>query len=148
MKRYVAGFLFGGGLEQYVVLVRKARPTWQAGMLNAVGGHIEDGEAPLEAMVREFKEEAGLTIKTWAHVVTLRGDGFEVWFYRAAVPKRPEVAGTMEEPVEWYNIPDLDWDAVIPNLRWLLPLASMPVGAEWPLLAIEGAGNTSPEYGG
>lgn len=51
-RQYVLGFLFNENLTK-VVLVRKKRPEWQCGLLNGVGGKIEDGEPPLDAMVRE-----------------------------------------------------------------------------------------------
>lgn len=54
--RYVVGFLFSED-ESRVLLVLKNRPAWQEGKLNGVGGKIEAGETPLQAMEREFKEE-------------------------------------------------------------------------------------------
>ncbi len=60
----VVGFLFSEDFS-YVVLIEKSKPEWQAGRLNGVGGKIEEGEEPLDAMRREFKEEAGLDIQHW-----------------------------------------------------------------------------------
>src|SRR5687767_2261708 len=56
-----------------VLLVRKARPEWQAGLLNGIGGKIQHlpirpqdtelrWESSLEAMRREFTEETGLSV--------------------------------------------------------------------------------------
>lgn len=59
MKTYVLGFAFNLQSTE-VLLIHKARPTAQAGLWNGIGGKIEDGEAPLDAMVREFAEETGL----------------------------------------------------------------------------------------
>lgn len=56
---YVAGFMFSSNLD-HVVLIKKNRPTWQSGRFNAVGGRVEDGEIPVKAMVREFKEETSV----------------------------------------------------------------------------------------
>ncbi len=58
---YVAGFLFEPYMER-VVLIQKEKPTWQKGRLNGVGGKMELGETPLQAMQREFREETGLDI--------------------------------------------------------------------------------------
>ena len=41
--RYVLGFLFRDNCTS-VVLIRKDKPRWQAGLLNGVGGKINDGE--------------------------------------------------------------------------------------------------------
>ena len=61
MQEYVVGFLFDEDARRYhktghgnVVLIEKNRPAWQAGRLNGVGGHIEIGETPDEAISREF----------------------------------------------------------------------------------------------
>src|ERR1035437_6897488 len=48
-----------------VWLIRKARPEWQKGMLNGIGGHVEENENTMTAMTREFNEETGLTILDW-----------------------------------------------------------------------------------
>ncbi len=82
MKRYVVGFMFDSKIEN-VVMIRKNRPIWQAGLFNGIGGKIESGEKPVEAMVREFMEEAGVvsTAEMWAHVMTLRFPYAEVEFF-------------------------------------------------------------------
>ena len=54
--RYVAGFAFNMDGDR-VLLVLKKKPAWQNGRLNAIGGKIEANESPLQAMVREFREE-------------------------------------------------------------------------------------------
>ena len=57
MTEYVLGFMFNYSRTE-VALIRKARPAEQAGNLNGIGGHIDRGETPEAAMVREFREEA------------------------------------------------------------------------------------------
>lgn len=54
---YVVGFLFEADLQR-VLLRLKARPAWQRGKLNGIGGKVEEGETPLYAMRREGREEA------------------------------------------------------------------------------------------
>ena len=72
VQEYVCGFLFSPDRTR-VLLIRKNRPAWQAGKLNGLGGKIEPGETPLEAMRREFREEAGAEVADWQHVLTLSG---------------------------------------------------------------------------
>ena len=55
---YVVGLMFNKSMSQ-VALIRKQKPKWQAGLLNGIGGKIEDGETGLDAMRREFYEETG-----------------------------------------------------------------------------------------
>lgn len=65
-KAYVCGFLICRTSQtNWVALIRKARPSWQAGRLNGIGGSIEPGETALSAMRREFEEEAGVVIEDW-----------------------------------------------------------------------------------
>jgi 8-oxo-dGTP diphosphatase len=84
MIKYVAGFLFSN-CRKYVVLILKAKPAWQAGRLNAVGGKIEPGETPPEAMEREFREETSVIIPaaSWNEFAYLKGHQWECNFYYA-----------------------------------------------------------------
>ena len=45
--------------------MRKTRPAWQAGRVNALGGKLHDGELPLDAARREVREEAGVDVDRW-----------------------------------------------------------------------------------
>lgn len=85
--RYVLGFIFDvAGRE--VALIEKRRPAWQAGRLNGIGGKIEAGETPLQAMQRECREECGLTAfrEPFRHFGRMSGPGFvvELFVARAA----------------------------------------------------------------
>ena len=55
-KHLVLGFVTFGN---FVLLIKKEHPAWQSGKMNGIGGHVEEGESPLEAMRREATEEAG-----------------------------------------------------------------------------------------
>ena len=64
---YVCGFLFDKERTS-VLLVKKIKPVWMAGMLNGIGGKIKNDkfgfpESPLHAMERECIEELGWEIK-------------------------------------------------------------------------------------
>lgn len=42
MKKYVLGFMFSTeDRGQKVALIKKLKPKWQAGLLNGIGGKIE-----------------------------------------------------------------------------------------------------------
>lgn len=132
MTDYVAGFLHDG---IRVVLVRKKKPEWQYGKLNAVGGKIEPGEDARQAMSREFLEETGVHIaqKTWRKLLTLTDEtrSFNVEFFTAWQPSQIlDQCRTMEdEQICLLEIRDLfgpglvSHRAMIPNLTWILPLA-------------------------
>jgi len=45
-----------------------------------IGGHVEEGESPEEALIREYKEELGLDLtdyKFYREFLCLKGDAFE-----------------------------------------------------------------------
>ncbi len=48
--------------EGKVLLSRRQNKGWGDGMLCIPGGHVEPGETPAEAAVRELKEELGMRI--------------------------------------------------------------------------------------
>ena len=117
IKRYVIGFLFRNG---EVALIEKKRPEWQKGKLNGIGGHIEQGETPLEAMRREFNEEAGEFITEWEYYCTMHYPDAIVYCFRLFGEHK--VITKTDETVSWYPIEFIP-DTVIPNLHWLIPLA-------------------------
>ncbi len=120
MKEYVAGFMFSPDFDK-IVLVEKNKPAWQAGLWNGVGGKIECGESPKEAMVREFYEETGLRHMLWDNSVTITGDDFRVYFFRAFSHKYNEVMTMEEEAIAIHDLNNLPFN-LIPNLRWVIPL--------------------------
>lgn len=119
MQHYVCGFLFSPDRSR-VLLIRKRRPTWQAGRLNGVGGKVEPGEPLLDAMRREFLEEAGLLIDDWRHVLTLTGADWAGHFFRSFGDIDAARAVT-DEPLEIHRVTQVP-DDVIPNLKWMIPL--------------------------
>lgn len=131
---YVNGFLFNKDASM-VVLIQKKTPEWQKDKLNGVGGKIEDGEAPLIAMQREFKEEAGKEGLDWRHFTTLFHSGHIIHFFMAIDNDDEKgVSSKTEEPVHWYFVEDVlrgagignDKLSAIGNLKWLIPLAMDP----------------------
>jgi 8-oxo-dGTP diphosphatase len=144
----VAGFLFwrmGIDVHQQVALIQKSHPAWQRGRWNAIGGKIESGETPLQAMIREFHEEAGPRITEWSHFATLIGGGetpWRVFFFRHELIhiNRPQLKDVNAEPghdpeaMRWhYYLPP---DA-LPNLAWLIPMADRSCASTWPLAIAE-----------
>ncbi len=136
--RYVAGFLFGDqSWGRNVALIRKARPTWQAGRCNGIGGRVEDGETPAEAMAREFREETGWTERIeWQEYATLSdARGWIVHFFRGlalvdchlAIEASTREADEKVEKVQIWHVENIrsgiQRGQIIPNLGWLIPLA-------------------------
>lgn len=125
MKKYVLGFAFDA-CREFILLIRKNRPMWQAGLLNGIGGHIEPSDAsPSFAMAREFFEETSIVShpEQWQHFATMTDN--ETWsvecFFSRTLPIR--MARTMtDEPVVLYPLVEGLGSSCISNLRWLIPM--------------------------
>lgn len=91
------------------------------GKLNGIGGKIEDGEVAGAAMIREFQEETGASVKDW--------EGYGEYHWRNGVISLYKSFLTVtlysptEEKVKWYKVSDLNDLPVISNLKWLIPMA-------------------------
>lgn len=123
--RYVLGFLFRDNRTS-VVLIRKDKPKWQAGLLNGVGGKIEPGETELQAMIREFQEETGVntTGSGWRQFCEMSGDCFVVYCFKALDSDAWEKVHTCErETVEKYHPDTLNQQDCVSNLLWLVEMA-------------------------
>jgi 8-oxo-dGTP diphosphatase len=106
---YVVGFMFNPA-ENAVLLLRKNRPTWQVGKLNGIGGRVEDGETPQQAMRRECVEEVGLDVDSWNEFCVLSVG--PIMNASVMTDELPEVVNAFALPFD-----------VIPNLKWLIPMA-------------------------
>jgi 8-oxo-dGTP diphosphatase len=135
---YVVGFAFDGLdlPDTHVLLIRKKKPDWQRGKLNGIGGKIGDkpsisNETPIQAMVREFHEETGVTNfpGDWSYFALMHNGLYEhqVYCFESRNPYLFHEARTMEAeelvriPVHGVIFPRLY--NLIPNLRSKLLIA-------------------------
>ncbi len=121
-KKYVVGFLFDHLLTQ-VVLIMKLHPEWQLGKWNGVGGKIEAGETPAEAMSREFKEEAGMVIGHWREFAVMTGDGWDVHCFVAFSNDVRGVKTMTDEPIVIHELSFVPALQKVPSVAWLIPMA-------------------------
>lgn len=121
-QSYVVGLAFSPAADE-VILIRKLKPEWQKGLLNGVGGKIEPGEAPIDAMTREFKEETGVdtTLDDWKLFLALRGETSTVYFYRTFMDIS-KCRTVEKEKVERVRSVPVPFDTV-PNLQLVIPMA-------------------------
>jgi 8-oxo-dGTP diphosphatase len=124
MKEYVLGFMFSSEKER-VVLIKKTKPEWQAGFLNGIGGKIEEGESPIDAMVREFHEEADVITYNWTPFAVMTNSQFTVHCFKTTTVIIDEVKSKTEEEVVVVFVDEIGigLHTVIPNLHWLIPMA-------------------------
>lgn len=63
MTNYVLGFMFSEDKKE-ILLIEKLQPEWQNGLLNGIGGKVEECESHKKAIIREFREETAL-LTSW-----------------------------------------------------------------------------------
>jgi 8-oxo-dGTP diphosphatase len=123
--KYVVGFAFSP-CKRDVLLILKNRPEWRNGYFNGIGGHVEIGETPIQAMVREFKEEAGISTRTsdWNNIFYLSNSDWMLWIYCSKLSSIYERIETSDE-----GRPTIVSVASLPknclrNLYWIIPMAN------------------------
>jgi ADP-ribose pyrophosphatase YjhB (NUDIX family) len=105
---YVLGFAFTRDHEG-VLLIQKAKPKEQVGLLNGIGGKVEASDATsYDAMVREFREETGLTLTEWLKFATLHTPNVTMECFRTSsellYQARMELNTECAEPVSMYAV--------------------------------------------
>lgn len=124
VKKYVTGFMFSQD-SNHVVLIKKINPAWQKGLFNGVGGKVEANESSVNAMVREFSEETGVTTtaESWTLFANVyRPNGYDVDMYFAHSSLAFNAKTVEEEEIHVIKLNELPKN-IISNLQWLIPLA-------------------------
>jgi len=118
MQEYVLGFIFNKYNE--VLLMLRDKPSSQAGKLNGIGGHIEEGETPYEAMYRETWEEVESEYNLWwRHAGEFYGKNWKIYVYYSTTYGRVEPKEG--QTLLWYDRNELPSHTMY-NLQWLIPL--------------------------
>lgn len=122
-KEYVLGFLFNPDKTK-VILIEKVKPSWQKGLLNGVGGKIEEGETAGEAITREFEEETGVNIPilNWQYIHRILDNGMIVYCFKATSSDFDLCRTTTPERIKKQSISTLYKQKTINNLKWLIHL--------------------------
>ena len=120
--RFVLCFLQRG--QRLLMIHRNKAPN--KGKWNCVGGHIESGESPYIACLREVQEETGFTLAQANFHGLLTWEGFEIplgalYMFSSLAPKGRAVPNG-EGDLAWKSI---RWvlrnDAVVDNLHIVTP---------------------------
>lgn len=135
IQEYVVGFLFFND-KKNVILIRKKKPNWQAGKLNGIGGKIENGESPHQAMIREFLEETEVDIPTWnlfCKLTVKKPAPAYIYFYKAdsvfhilnhfLYKKQTNDVGEEIIVRTTSGLINSNEKGIVPNLKWLIPMA-------------------------
>lgn len=120
---YVVGLAFNS-MADHVLLIKKLRPEWQKGLLNGIGGKIEKGEAPLEAMHRESAEEAGL-ILDWIHKGRMFGTEFDCHIFYAYSDDIFKYKQLEMEVLGVFGTENHEFLLMVDNLHFLIPFGML-----------------------
>jgi 8-oxo-dGTP diphosphatase len=127
MKHYVLGFVFDG--QQNVILIQKDKPEWMAGRWNGIGGKIEPGESPEEAIDREAHEEIGRSDLEWYHQITYVSPSGTMFVFAAFTPElylqQPPDETEQAAVFCRKNLPT----PLMENLEWMIPLCRAELAA-------------------
>ena len=125
LNHFVMGFVFNVAQNQ-VLLIEKLRPEWMKNRWNGIGGHIEAGETPHQAMMRESNEECGQNYY-WDHKITFICPGGTVFVYVATVPTYKIPFKQIEdEKLTVWSVRHLP-DESMSNIRAFIPLCLMDI---------------------
>ena len=79
--RKIAAIILENDSGEFLLALRDNKPTIPfPNCWDLIGGHVEEGETPQQALCREYKEELGLELaeyKFFREYVCLEGDAYE-----------------------------------------------------------------------
>jgi len=114
--------------ENKILLAMKKRGFGE-GKYNGVGGKIERGETPDDAMIRETKEEILVTPTKYEKVGIIEFDEFykgqkeKVMFHLYVASEwQGEPTESDEMKPEWFDIQSIPYDKMFPDDKYWLPL--------------------------
>ena len=129
-SEYVVTFLFNHDCTK-VWLIEKQKPEWQKGLLNGIGGKIEEGETPVDAAFRELKEEAGYYGSVITEIGYMEGtnnDGSQFKVEIFAGRTNEKLYTVEKEEIVLVNIEDLPLKKTIGNVPMLIEACRYRLG--------------------
>ena len=107
--RIVAALLRDG--SRVLLCHRSVGRRWYPNVWDLPGGHVEPGEIPSAALVRELKEELGITIAepSGSPLLQVRTDAFDmqIWLVEAWAGTPVNAAPDEHDAVAWVDRTDL-----------------------------------------
>lgn len=121
MTEYTLGFVFTPGLKE-ILLISRGEHKYHSHKSNGLGGKIIIGESPVECVIREVKEEAGLETKEqdWKFMGVINGISWKVWVFSSVVDKKEQFSAIKEGTLAYYPITSLP-ENIVSNLSWIIP---------------------------
>lgn len=113
--------------EKILMLKKQVRESFGYGKINGVGGHIEKGEEPYEAALREVREETAMVVKNMDMVGIVFIDIKEIPGILLFVFRADHVSGEIIQSTEgellWMSRPEIESnDLVLGDIPYLIEL--------------------------
>ncbi|MBM2622178.1 NUDIX domain-containing protein [Actinoplanes sp. LDG1-06] len=103
--RVVAGLLRDG--DRVLLCHRSPRRRWYPDVWDLPGGHVDPGEMPGSALVRELREELGIdvAVPSGPHLREVHGDTFDmrIWLVEAWVGSPVNAAPEEHDAIAWFD---------------------------------------------
>ena len=116
-------------IEDNKVLLGKKKRGFGEGKYNGVGGKIEKGETPEEAMIRETQEEINVTPINYEKVGTIEFDEYykgnkEKVIFHLYITDKWEGNPIESDEIKpyWFEIDNIPYDNMFPDDIYWLPL--------------------------
>lgn len=135
-EQYVCGFLFDAAM-QHLVLLRREKPPNQRGLYNGVGGRVEADEFPVQAMIRECHEEAGVWVEDWVAFAEVEGPTWVSYFFFARDNAAHQARQMEHQLVQCFSMDAVFSLPLMPNLPWLLRLC-FDTSLEYAVVRVKG----------
>lgn len=137
--RYVVGFAFNGELTKVLLMDKKRGPenAEMVGTLNGLGGAMRGRETRLDAMTREFHEEAGVLHREWKLVAICEGADYQLNVMATDLLPgawrrlRTGAASPTDEQLVRCEVRRLP-ERVYRDLHWMVPFAAAALNGETP----------------
>jgi 8-oxo-dGTP diphosphatase len=132
-------FLFAGE-EVLLLRIAEGRGSW-SGLLNGIGGHIEQGEDPRSAALREIEEETGLVVDPSSLYLSGVGivdvgdsPGIGLYIFVAEINKHT-THDSGEGTLEWIALEEMTEEKLVEDLPELIHLAMKAYHSKQPFSA-------------
>jgi len=128
MNTQVIALVAAFNSDRQVLLLKRPYDVHQGGFWSFPGGKVNEGETPLDAAVREFREETGLTGERWRHLgkASHSYEDRKLHFLFFVCLCSDTYSLNSESPHAWAGLDDLNSYPMPEANRKLLPMLSIP----------------------